>query len=101
MSAQMPITGIKALFSCRCTNISHFLMALPGVNVFLCAMLAGISSVFLMTICVGNRTPFGRLLILASEGENIVNMQKENETNTTGTRRRRKPRNISDKYRTN
>lgn len=72
-------------------------MALPGVNVSPLAMEAEISSVFFMTICVGNLTPLG---MLEREGKYIANME-ENESNTTGTRLRRKPGNISGKWRIN
>lgn len=75
-------------------------MALPGVNVFPRPTEAEISSVFFMTICVGNQT-LGDTRILEREGKYIVNMQTENETNTTGTRLRRKARNISGKCRIN
>lgn len=54
-------------------------MALPGVNVFPRAMEAEISSVFFMTICVGNQT-LGDTRVLEREGKYTVNMQKENET---------------------
>ena len=73
-------------------------MALPGVNVSPLAMEAEISSVFFMTICVGNLTPLG---MLERERKYIANMEKENESDTTGTRRRRKPGNISGKWRIN
>lgn len=49
------ITGIKALFSCRCTNISYEDHQTGKKTQ------AEISSIFFMTICVGNPTPFGTL----------------------------------------
>lgn len=47
-------------------------MALPGVNVFPLATEAEISSVFFMTICVGNQT-LGDTLILETERGKIYN----------------------------
>lgn len=69
MLAQKQLADIRALFSCRCTNIdSYLLLALPGVNVFPLAWEAEISSVFFMTICVGNQT-LRDTLILEKEGK--------------------------------